>query len=340
MPDPPFFSILCVCRNEERFLPAGIASIQAQTEPSWELILVDDRSADSTFDIMSAAAAADPRITAVRNPSEGKIAGYNQAAAVSRGRWVHLLGGDDELAPTCLEECRRLIEASPGSLVGVYHDYAIVSKESGEFMGNSAYGPWLESAPMEAVWRKKFIIGGGFMVVKGEVARTLIWPQPTHWYSEDHTLAAALKALGDVRYLARPLYIYRMPASHHSSTPTLDSHRRGLMHFGEGLQLFLERNPPSNAIPAAAVAEAGRHLRHHQLMKKQNWGIGEALGSRLRWNQFAMALIVRYAPALFPKLVFLYRRWWNIGIRTKSIVQPRSSRPPSPGAPGTPPAPP
>jgi len=326
MNESPFFSVLCVCYNEEAWLRECIDSVRAQSDASWELVLVDDHSTDGTFNLMTAAAAADPRITALRNPTKGKVAGFNSAVERARGRWIHLLGGDDTLVPSCLEECRQVIDASSPALVGVYHDYSIVSKETGQNLGDSAYGPWLANATVEKVFRKKFVIGGGFFAIRTDAAREALWPQPVHWTNEDQVLAAVLKSLGEVAYLARPLYVYRMPAKHYSARPTPDSHRRGVMHFSEGLHLFKERSPRWASLPPDAIAEAERHFRHHQLISRPDWTLVQALRSRLRWTQLGMALVLRFAPRLFPELVTIYRRLWNMEIGTTSITQQPAGR--------------
>ena len=97
MESTPLFSVLCVCWNEGAFLAEGIRSVLRQSEPSLELILVDDQSTDTTWEIMSAAAKEDPRVVILRNPTKGKVAGFNAAVALSKGQWIHLLGGDDML---------------------------------------------------------------------------------------------------------------------------------------------------------------------------------------------------------------------------------------------------
>jgi glycosyltransferase involved in cell wall biosynthesis len=314
MTDPPLFSVLSVCYNEAAYLQECIDSVRGQSDPSWELILIDDHSSDATFEIMTAAAAADPRITALRNPVKGKVAGFNEAVDRARGRWIHLLGGDDILVSTCLMECRQLIESSPPSLVAVYHDYSIISKETGMDLGSRAYGPWLEMATVDNVIRKKLVIGGGFFAIRTEAAREALWPQPPHWTDEDQALASVLKGLGEVRYLARPLYVYRMPARHYSGNPTKESYRQGMRHFSEGMRLFKERSPRWAELPPTAIEEAERHLRHYELISKPDWTWREAWRSRLSCGQLGKALVLRHTPSLFPRLVGIHRWLWNLEI--------------------------
>jgi|GEM_PF-2899333 len=317
--DPsPEFSVICVCRNEGSFLSECVGSVLNQTEGSFEFILIDDHSTDDTWSLMQAAAAADARVTAFRNPTRGKVAGFNHAVDRARGRWIHLLGGDDLLVPSCLEECRRVIDAAGSRLSGIYHDYTILSKENGDLVGAASYGPWLAEAAVEQAWAKKCVIGGGFFVIRADHARSILWPQPVHWNNEDQVIAAVLKGLGEVRYLARPLYVYRMPDRHYSSVPTLATHQRGVMQYSEGLQLFQERSPVWGQLPAAARTEAERHFRHARLLGTPGWSLADAWRSRLGWRQLAMVLVLRYAPRLFPFLVAVYRWIWNLGVGIRS----------------------
>lgn len=61
----PAISIIVPVYKTERFLPACIASIQAQTFADFELILVDDGSPDNCPALCDAAAEKDARIRVV-----------------------------------------------------------------------------------------------------------------------------------------------------------------------------------------------------------------------------------------------------------------------------------
>ena len=99
-------SVVAPFRNAERYLPAAIASVQAQSRPDWELLLVDDGSTDGSADLAAAAAAADSRVRALRRPPE---AGASAAAArnlgirEAQGEFVAFLDADDVFEPDNLE---------------------------------------------------------------------------------------------------------------------------------------------------------------------------------------------------------------------------------------------
>src|SRR5512145_1176450 len=91
----PLVSILMPLRNEERFLPAALASLQRQTFSAWELLAVDDGSNDGTAVILAAAAATDPRIRVLQNPARGLVPALNHGLAACRAALVARMDGDD-----------------------------------------------------------------------------------------------------------------------------------------------------------------------------------------------------------------------------------------------------
>lgn len=95
----PQTSILMSVRNEERFLPATLASLQRQTLADWELVVIDDGSDDATPEILAAAAAADPRIRFFRRPPNGLIEALNFGLGQCCSELVARLDGDDVCHP-------------------------------------------------------------------------------------------------------------------------------------------------------------------------------------------------------------------------------------------------
>jgi glycosyltransferase involved in cell wall biosynthesis len=76
---PWLASVIIPAYNAERFLPTTLASAQAQTYESIEIIVIDDGSTDTTAAIAEAAAQRDTRVRLVRQKNAG-------AAAQSRAR--------------------------------------------------------------------------------------------------------------------------------------------------------------------------------------------------------------------------------------------------------------
>jgi teichuronic acid biosynthesis glycosyltransferase TuaG len=97
-------SVVTPAYNAAAYLPATIESVLAQTYPHWEMIVVDDCSADDTRAVVAAYGARDPRIQLVAQPKNGGPARARQAALErSRGRYVAFLDSDDRWLPSKLE---------------------------------------------------------------------------------------------------------------------------------------------------------------------------------------------------------------------------------------------
>ncbi|MDX2175415.1 MAG: glycosyltransferase [Candidatus Sumerlaeia bacterium] len=109
----PLVSIITPAYNAERFLPATIRSVRAQTLGDWEWIVADDGSSDGTLELLRAAAGADPRISVVAGEHAGRPAvGRNRALAHARGRWIAWQDADDLWAPGHLSTMLKALDRS------------------------------------------------------------------------------------------------------------------------------------------------------------------------------------------------------------------------------------
>jgi glycosyltransferase involved in cell wall biosynthesis len=97
------FSLICTVYNREQYLAQAIESALKQTYSSWELIVWDDGSTDSSKAIARSFADKDGRIyaggTAANN---GRAMALRNAIYASQGEWIGLLDSDDALAPDAL----------------------------------------------------------------------------------------------------------------------------------------------------------------------------------------------------------------------------------------------
>jgi glycosyltransferase involved in cell wall biosynthesis len=99
------------------YMKLAVRSIQAQTDPDWRLVVVDDCYPDpgvaEWFGALN-----DPRVEYTRNPSNlGANANYRQALRFARAERVVVMGADDVMLPNYLAEVRRLSAARPDAAV-------------------------------------------------------------------------------------------------------------------------------------------------------------------------------------------------------------------------------
>jgi hypothetical protein len=107
----PDVSLVVPARDESGNIGPLVAEIRTALDAaglSWEVFLIDDGSGDATWDEISAAAAADPRIRGIRHERPlGKSAALEGGFAAARAPLVVMLDGDGQDDPA---EIPRLLE--------------------------------------------------------------------------------------------------------------------------------------------------------------------------------------------------------------------------------------
>lgn len=110
----PVVSVVMIFFNAERFLAEAIDSVFGQTYGAWELLLVDDGSADGSVRIAQGYAAAHPdRVRYLTHPhrkNRGMSASRNLGIANARGEYLAFLDADDVYLPEKLERQVGLLE--------------------------------------------------------------------------------------------------------------------------------------------------------------------------------------------------------------------------------------
>lgn len=114
----PLVSIVVVCYNSSKFIEETLDSVLKQTYPNIEIIISDDCSTDNTIDLcqdwISKNKESGKPIYLVETQKNTGVAGNcNRGLAVSRGKWIKFIAGDDMLAPTAIEDYMGFVEAHP-----------------------------------------------------------------------------------------------------------------------------------------------------------------------------------------------------------------------------------
>lgn len=151
----PLVSIITPAWNAERFLEEHLASIQAQTYPAWEHLIVDDGSRDQTREMLRAAAARDPRIRPFFHETNRGVSGArNTALANAQGKYVAFLDADDTWLPLKLERQVAFMERTGHAFT--YHQYRCIDER----------GALLSPEP---VWMPEHVDHRGYLRYNGTV---------------------------------------------------------------------------------------------------------------------------------------------------------------------------
>lgn len=120
----PLVSVIMPAYNAEKYIGEAIASVCAQTYENWELLILDDGSADRTAEIAQAYAQRDARIRVLHNPQNMGVARTrNRGFDLAQGEWIALLDSDDRWRVQKLERQLALAVHSGSRLL--YTSYAL-----------------------------------------------------------------------------------------------------------------------------------------------------------------------------------------------------------------------
>lgn len=126
----PLVSVITPTYNAAKFIKSTIDSVKSQTYPHWELILVDDCSADPTVDIISAELK-DPRIQLIKLSENGGAAvARNTGIALAKGRYIAFLDSDDLWLPQKLEKQVRFMQEK--NIAFSFSEYGVIREDGSD----------------------------------------------------------------------------------------------------------------------------------------------------------------------------------------------------------------
>ena len=106
---PPLVSVVIPCYNHGAFLAEAIESIQAQTYPHIEILVVDDGSTDNTKEV----ACGFEKVRYIHQPNAGLSAARNTGIKASTGAYILFSDADDWLMPNAVETNMVLLQQRP-----------------------------------------------------------------------------------------------------------------------------------------------------------------------------------------------------------------------------------
>lgn len=134
----PTVSVIIPVYNQKKYLVETINSVLDQTNPDFELILINDGSSDNSSEIIDNYAAKDSRVIAVHTKNQGKPKAINEAASLTKGDILAFMDHDDLMNPDRLEKQLAYLSAHPEvSAVSSNCEYV---NDKGTVMGIQRFG--------------------------------------------------------------------------------------------------------------------------------------------------------------------------------------------------------
>ncbi|TRZ44985.1 glycosyltransferase family 2 protein [Robertkochia solimangrovi] len=172
----PLVSVLMTVYNREEYIAQAIESVLNSTFNSWELIIVDDGSTDSSLEIANKYAKTDSRIHVYMNEVNlGDYPNRNKAASYAKGKYLKYVDADDLIYPYGLEQLVFYMDQFPEAGYGLcsleqdsnrIYPFCLNSEET--FRRNYIEGKSIfHKAPLSSIIRKDaFDQVGGFSEVR------------------------------------------------------------------------------------------------------------------------------------------------------------------------------
>jgi glycosyltransferase involved in cell wall biosynthesis len=117
----PLVTIVTPALNAARYLEENIASVEAQSYPRLEHIVVDGGSADGTLEILQR----NPHVHWISEPDAGQSDALNKGLGLAKGEVIGWLNADDYYLPDAVASAVRRLLAHPTAGV-VYADALLV----------------------------------------------------------------------------------------------------------------------------------------------------------------------------------------------------------------------
>lgn len=159
--DMPIVSVILPAYNAERTCCEAISSVLNQSFEDFELIIVDDGSTDSTYELCKNISYKDHRIKLVHQENRGVSGARNTALKIASGKFVAFIDADDKMESTFLNEMVSAIQHQDADVV--YCGYTAVSSMNTRVwlpelgIKDAEIGPYLISQnALNMLWNKLF----------------------------------------------------------------------------------------------------------------------------------------------------------------------------------------
>lgn len=200
--------------KSEDTIKSAIESVLVQTYKNIELIVVDNCSPDTTWQIIDSFD--DPRIKKYRNDTNlGMLGNWNKCLEYVSGYYIHFLCGDDKISPDCIELKVKAMEQEED--IALAFSASDVVNESGKKLMTRRFAKTDCVVDGVKLAKKSFVSGRNIYGEPSNVLFKTALLEKTGNFSEDTLYAATewdmwikLSCSGKVAFIAKSLMIYRI----------------------------------------------------------------------------------------------------------------------------------
>lgn len=206
----PKISVIMLTYNREALVGRAIESILAQTEPSFEFIIVDNGSGDNSGKIADEYAAKDSRIKVIHRQRGNIGSGRNTGLDVVQGEYVAFIDDDDWTEPDFLEFLYNL---------AVENNAEVAICGAADKIFDEKKVMTAEEALIELMWRKKYNMAFPTKLFSRRLADMLRFPEDGA-YDDIALMYRLLAEAKGVAYHGLPKYTFYRHENNNSAWTT------------------------------------------------------------------------------------------------------------------------
>ncbi|SEP21197.1 glycosyltransferase family 2 protein [Trujillonella endophytica] len=312
----PRLSFLTSAYRTEAYLRGTITSVLRQTDPHWELVVVDNGMSDAIAAIVREFAD-DPRVHLLRQENRGYAGGVMAAAAVARGDYYSVLDSDDEVVPEFVATVLEFLDGHP-SVDGVGCDaHMVLDGDDRPSLRSYLQSIGSRPPPSGTPLTVEEALGGRVPyytgAVRAESWRAVGGYQPG--VESDVLMWLRLADRFSVWLLPDKLGRYRVRGESESRHPDrVEDFERSFIHT-------LESYAAESGLPGhrAIVQSPVRRLRYHQALRRARWAFvdGDVAAAR----RHARDAREQRATLRSAGIVLLLHLWPRLLIRMHPLKQ-------------------
>lgn len=265
--------------NNAAFIKDAVLSIQHQTVPVAEIIIIDDGSSDNTQQIIQQLSG---NIHYIRQQNQGPSAARNTGIKAAKSEWVAFLDADDQWTTNKLEKQIQALHNSPElkliagdmSEIDINNqvlDASVLNKHHFLDKFKELNGKPIPHAFIELL-RKNFIPTGTVLIEKDTLLEAGLFNDNIR-YGEDLELWVKVASRHPITCLPNILMLRRQHGS--NSTQSAELMLTDLIKVMESVKSYIGKQHIQNYNPDQCIADALNNLgywyfNNHQFSKAQN----------------------------------------------------------------------
>ena len=198
--------------NVERYLAGAFDSVLAQDYTDFEVVVCDNASTDSTWEICQRYAAKDSRFRIFQNETNiGEAGNFARVVSLARGEYFRLTAHDDLLAPTLLSRCVEAMDADPSAIMAYPRTIIIDDDgvEQGPYLRDAAVTQARPTDRIRALMKSWALCNEIFGLIRTAGLRTTRLLSPT-LPSADRRVLIELVVRGRFLMIDEPLFYRRV----------------------------------------------------------------------------------------------------------------------------------